>query len=92
MALEYALPTGAHEVGHTIGLQHSDAGLMTAASSDSKRSDKVSKNEVLNIIRGAVKGKPTKDTKGNSAGKGYFHNTSEYPHKKFKYKMKEIRR
>lgn len=84
--------TGAHEVGHTIGLQHSDAGLMTAASSDSKRSDKVSKNEVLNIIRGAVKGKPTKDTKGNSAGKGYFHNTSEYPHKKFKYKMKEIRR
>ena len=39
--------TGAHEIGHTVGLQHSDSGLMTAASSDHRRSDHVNKNALI---------------------------------------------
>jgi hypothetical protein len=82
--------TGAHEVGHSIGLQHSYEGLMTAASSDTKRSGSVSKNDVRTIIKRAVKGSPLQDENGNPAGKGYFHNESEDPNVKFKYKMEEL--
>ncbi len=32
---------------------------------------------------------PAKDVDGNPAGKGYFHNTSDDPNFKFKYKMEE---
>ena len=81
--------TGAHEIGHTLGMQHSDAGLMTAASSDPQRSSKVSKGEIKSMIKNAVKGKPAKDTNGTPAGKGYFHNTSDAPNVKFKYKMED---
>ena len=84
--------TGAHEIGHTVGLQHSNAGLMTPASSDSNRSKKVSKGEIKTIIQRAVKGKALKDENGNSAGKGYFHNNSEDPNIKFKYKMEELKK
>lgn len=84
--------TGAHEIGHSVGLQHSNAGLMTPASSDPSRSNKVSKGEIKTIIQRAVKGKPLKDEKGNSAGKGYFHNISEDPNIKFKYKMEELKK
>lgn len=81
--------TGAHEVGHSVGLLHSDSGLMTAASSDTKRSGKVSKNEVKTIIKRAVNGKPLKDTEGNAAGKGGFYNKTNDQDLQFKYKMEE---
>ena len=81
--------TGAHEVGHSVGLLHSDSGLMTAASSDTKRSGKVSKNEVKTIIKRAVNGKPLKDTEGNAAGKGRFYNKTNDQDLQFKYKMEE---
>jgi len=85
---ERATPlTGAHEIGHTIGLQHSNTGVMTAASSNSNRSGKVNKGEIKNIIKNAIKGKPSKDADGNPAGKGHFHNTSDDPNAKFKFKM-----
>lgn len=41
------------------------------------------------MIKNAVKGKPAKDTNGTPAGKGYFHNTSDAPNVKFKYKMED---
>ncbi len=84
--------TGAHEIGHSVGLQHSNAVLMTPASSDPSRSNKVSKGEIKTIIQRAVKGKPLKDEKGNSAGKGHFHNNSEDSNIKFKYKMEELKK
>ena len=82
--------TGAHEIGHTVGLQHSGAGLMTAASSDPERSDNVNKTEIKNIIKRAVNGKPSKDENGNPAGRGHFHNNSNNPNVKFKYKMEDL--
>lgn len=82
--------TGAHEIGHTVGLQHSNAGLMTPASSDSNRSKKVSKGDIKSIIKNAVKGKPSIDANGNSAGKGHFHNNSGNLEIKFKYNVKEL--
>ena len=84
--------TGAHEIGHSVGLQHSNAGLMTPASSDPSRANKISKGEIKTIIQRAVKGTPLKDENGNSAGKGYFHNISEDPNIKFKYKMEELKK
>ena len=38
-------------------------------------------------IKNAIKGKPSKDADGNPAGKGHFHNTSDDPNAKFKFKM-----
>ena len=82
--------TGAHELGHSVGLQHSNRGLMTSASSDPNRSNKVSKNEVKSIIRNAVRGKPSTDENGNPAGRGHFHNNSNNPNVKLKYKMEDL--
>ena len=81
--------TGAHEIGHTVGLQHSNNGLMTAASSNPKRSGKVSKREIKNVIKNAVKGKSAKDADGTPAGKGHFHNKTDNPNVEFKFKMEE---
>ena len=35
----YAKETGAHEIGHTLGMLHNYSGLMTAASSDKSRTN-----------------------------------------------------
>ena len=85
--------TGAHEIGHTVGLQHSSIGLMTAASSDPYRSNNISKSEVKTIIKRAIKGKPSTDLEGTAAGKGNFHNISnnaEDTNIKFKFKMEDL--
>jgi RHS repeat-associated protein len=43
--------TGAHEVGHILGLAHSETGIMTEASNDPNRTDEVSQNEIDQIIQ-----------------------------------------
>ena len=48
----------------------------------------VLRNKIF-LQKNAVKGKPAKDTNGTPAGKGYFHNTSDAPNVKFKYKMED---
>ena len=69
--------TGAHEIGHSLGLTHSSNGLMTAASSDRNRSLRVSAKQVKTIIRNAVKGEVNSEYDSGEAGKGHFYNNSD---------------
>lgn len=79
--------TGAHEMGHGLGLGHYFSGLMTDSSSDPYRSDKITKIEITDIIKGAVKGKPVSDP---YAGKGKIrYNNGKV---KFKYKTNEVKK
>ena len=59
--------TGTHEMGHSLGLVHNNSGVMTAASSDPKRSATPNKNDVKDIIKYPLKGKVNSET--NEAGK-----------------------
>ncbi len=67
--------TGAHEVGHTLGLIHSISGLMTSSEEDENRSNIISQKEVNSMIDFALKRKVNKEYSNYSgtnikAGKG----------------------
>jgi RHS repeat-associated protein len=61
--------TGAHEVGHSLGLVHSSSGLMTPSSTDSHRSQNVRTGDVKDMITYPLKEKQNSEN-GNPAGKG----------------------
>ena len=72
--------TGKHEIGHTIGLGHHPAGLMTPSSSDVNRNDQIYATYIKEIIKGSLpnrKGVP--DT-----GKGHlFFNGEKFDRRVF---------
>ena len=77
--------TGAHEMGHTLGLGHSSIGLMTPSASDLWRTNKIGTSEVETIIRNGMMGEILKE--GNfSPGKGILINTPVDPLKEYKVK------
>ena len=55
--------TGAHEIGHILGLGHSEEGIMTPHPSDSKRTDEVTQENVDDIIEADEK-KQEEEQKG----------------------------
>ena len=57
--------TGAHEIGHTLGLLHNTSGLMTAESSSISRNAFLQKSDVKAMIGYPIRGKVNGD-----AGKG----------------------
>ena len=87
--------TGAHEMGHTLGLLHSKKGLMTATSSDTNRTDDISVNEIETIINRAIIGTPLDDPPGNYVGKGsaiILHGTNPNPFKLKKVKVTDVQK
>ena len=63
------LDTGGHEIGHTLGMTHNKSGLMTADSSNKKRSKEFNQHDINDMIRYPIKGKTNSD-----AGKGFIKN------------------
>ncbi len=80
--------TGAHEVGHSLGLQHSDKGIMYPFGNDIKRTKSVSEAEIKLIIKNAMTGVVAKDDRGNEAGKGHLDNEEEIKKISWKYEIK----
>ena len=78
--------TGAHEIGHTLGLNHYNSGLMTPSSSDSKRSFFISKNLIIDIIKRSTEGQ-----NANNSEIGVGRIESDIPYGKFNYKIKDIK-
>ena len=77
--------TGAHEMGHTLGLGHSYVGLMTPSASDLWRTNKIGEKEVETIIRNGMMGEILKE--GNSSpGKGILLNKPMNPLEEYKVK------
>ena len=62
--------TGAHEVGHTLGLEHQLSGIMTAGETDPTRSSKINKNTIKTI----VKQSSNKRNPNSNAGVGTSYN------------------
>jgi RHS repeat-associated protein len=72
--------TGAHEVGHTLGLIHSSSGLMTASSTDGSRNETVNISGLKDMFKYPLKGKPNSE-RGMKAGNGtvqYFFPFMDY--------------
>lgn len=65
--------TGAHEIGHTLGLAHFKKGVLTAASNDPNRSKSISSGYIKGIISNAIK------KKDERVGKGTLHETGISP-------------
>jgi RHS repeat-associated protein len=57
--------TGAHEVGHSLGLDHSFSGLMTPGDNDPDRSQEINTSDIIRIIEGPLK----ESTKHKNRGK-----------------------
>ena len=57
--------TGAHEIGHILGLDHYDEGIMTPHPSDPGRTDEVTQENVDDIIESDEK-KQEEEQKGRS--------------------------
>ena len=77
--------TGSHEVGHALGLGHNEEGLMTAASSDTKRSKTISDKDVKSIISNVFK------RSDPDAGKGTMYESGKSPVSNGSLKRGQIR-
>ena len=73
--LSYArdFETGMHEIGHTLGLGHSRAGIMTPSFRDWTRSKTTYKSDVKIMLKNAIKG-VVPVYGGNKAGRGFLIN------------------
>ncbi len=69
--------TGNHEVGHSLGILHSEKGLMTETSTDPNRTKDVYKNNVSNTVYSPIGSTTTDPTKANvptgGAGRATLH-------------------
>jgi hypothetical protein len=61
--------TGSHEIGHSLGVVHSEKGLMTPSSTDPKRTNSISRKEVNQILKYPMRNKVNSEN-SNPAGKG----------------------
>ena len=58
--------TPAHEVGHALGVPHSDSGLMTAAQSSTNRTPTINTTNVKRSVKDAIRGRERNDGRGRS--------------------------
>jgi RHS repeat-associated protein len=65
--------TGAHEIGHVLGLTHSPNGLMTSSSTNARRSLKLIKGDIKDLINFPLKNSVNSEN-GNNAGIGQVKN------------------
>ncbi|MFV0547041.1 MAG: RHS repeat-associated core domain-containing protein, partial [Bacteroides sp.] len=73
--------TGAHEVGHTLGMGHTGDGVMTSISSSSRTNNTNTsdvKAAIINPVKGKVNYVSNTDGSGTYAGKGTVRNSTPY--------------
>jgi RHS repeat-associated protein len=79
--------TGAHEVGHTLGLGHYFKGILTASSNDPNRSLNITTSYIEDLIKHGLKGKGEED-----AGKVYLDQRGTAPLMFEKGKVEEVKK
>lgn len=77
--------TGAHEVGHTLGLEHYSKGVLTATSNDPNRSSSITGGYVKDLIKNGLKGK-------SEAGNVYLRQVGTAPDNFKKGKVEEVKK
>ena len=76
--------TGAHEMGHTLGLTHSPKGIMTDSNTDSGRASNATEGDINEMIKNPLKGRVASEmTKGGKTnmGKGSVKNDTSKTNK-----------
>ena len=58
--------TSTHEVGHALGVPHSEKGIMTAASSDPNRTSEINTTNVQDQVRNPIRGNTFDDRRGRA--------------------------
>ena len=74
--------TGSHEVGHTLGLEHDDLGLMTSESSSKYRTPTISVNQIKTIIHKAYNSHQYLNDNNVTFGIGFLRFTKYRPYEK----------
>ncbi len=71
----HSIETGAHEIGHSLGLFHNNSGLMTAESSNPLRSQTLKRNDIKSIVSSPFK---KRHQNNGPEGAGILINNTQY--------------
>jgi RHS repeat-associated protein len=74
--------TGAHEIGHTLGMGHTDSGIMTGDANSQNRGNSITKSNIQDVISYPINGQVNfirnLNGSGSYGGKGVLKNSTPF--------------